>query len=73
MRLAPDLDRLREECGVFGVYSVEGPAAPIVHLGLISLQHRGQESAGIAASERNPAVVPFHPGIVSYTGWPSSP
>jgi len=44
-------DILREECGVFGVRSAEGPAAPIVHLGLYSLQHRGQESAGIATSD----------------------
>jgi len=65
MRLAPDLDRLREECGVFGVYSVEGPAAPIVHLGLISLQHRGQESAGIAASDGQRVHLHRGMGLVS--------
>ena len=40
-------DKLREECGVFGIQTEES-AAPLVHLGLYSLQHRGQESAGIA-------------------------
>ncbi|MDR0513143.1 MAG: amidophosphoribosyltransferase [Treponema sp.] len=44
-------DKLREECGVFGVYleDTEKNAAPLVYFGLLSLQHRGQESAGIAA------------------------
>ncbi|MDR2258120.1 MAG: class II glutamine amidotransferase, partial [Treponema sp.] len=44
-------DSLHEECGVFGVL-LEDPeqnAAPLVYYGLFSLQHRGQESAGIAA------------------------
>jgi amidophosphoribosyltransferase len=44
-------DKLHEECGVFGIFShdAEFAAAPLVYYGLISLQHRGQESAGIAA------------------------
>ena len=44
-------DKLREECGVFGVFlnDPEQDAVPIVYYGLFSLQHRGQESAGIAA------------------------
>ncbi|HEX4835633.1 MAG TPA: amidophosphoribosyltransferase [bacterium] len=40
-------DKLREECGVFGIQTEEA-AAPYLHLGLYALQHRGQESAGIA-------------------------
>lgn len=40
-------DKRREECGVFGIRT-EGAAAPVVHLGLYALQHRGQESCGIA-------------------------
>jgi amidophosphoribosyltransferase len=40
-------DKLREECGVFGIRARRA-AAPLVHLGLYALQHRGQESAGIA-------------------------
>jgi amidophosphoribosyltransferase len=41
-------DKLREECGVFGIRTDGGAAGPLVHLGLYALQHRGQESAGIA-------------------------
>ena len=42
-------DKLCEECGVFGIYleDPEKDAAPLVYYGLLSLQHRGQESAGI--------------------------
>jgi len=45
------LDCWREECGVIGIVSGDGPAAPQAHLGLYALQHRGQESAGIATSD----------------------
>ncbi|MDQ7801149.1 MAG: amidophosphoribosyltransferase [Armatimonadota bacterium] len=38
----------REECGVFGVIWPGQVVAPLVYLGLLALQHRGQESAGIA-------------------------
>ena len=41
-----DDDKLREECGVIGVYGSEGAAA-LTALGLHALQHRGQEAAGI--------------------------
>jgi amidophosphoribosyltransferase len=41
-----DGDKLREECGVFGVYGAESAAA-VVALGLHALQHRGQEAAGV--------------------------
>lgn len=40
-------DRLREECGVFGIYDRQVPVAQAVYFGLFALQHRGQESAGI--------------------------
>jgi len=43
-----DDDKLREECGVFGVYNTEDAAA-MVALGLHALQHRGQEAAGITS------------------------
>ena len=43
-----DDDKLREECGVFGVIGVQD-AANFVALGLHALQHRGQEAAGIVA------------------------
>lgn len=47
-----DTDKLREECGVFGVYSSDPEinVVPLVYYGLFSLQHRGQESAGIAVA-----------------------
>ena len=41
-------DKLHDECGIFGVF--EHPeAANFTYLGLYALQHRGQESAGIAS------------------------
>ena len=42
-------DKLREECGVFGIYG-HAEAARLTYLGLYALQHRGQESCGIVAS-----------------------
>ena len=40
---------IREECGVFGVFGKENPSiAQSVYFGLFALQHRGQESCGIA-------------------------
>jgi amidophosphoribosyltransferase len=43
-----DDDKLREECGIFGVHGADGASA-IVALGLHALQHRGQEAAGITS------------------------
>ncbi len=43
-----DDDRLREECGVFGIYGNDDAAA-LTALGLHALQHRGQEAAGIVS------------------------
>ena len=48
----PDmLDKFKDECGVFGIFG-HPEAANMTYLGLYALQHRGQESAGIAASRR---------------------
>ena len=44
------LDKFRDECGVFGIYG-HLEASNLSYLGLYALQHRGQESAGIAASD----------------------
>jgi amidophosphoribosyltransferase len=44
----PDADRLREECGVFGIFG-HPDAAAITALGMHALQHRGQEAAGIVS------------------------
>ncbi len=43
-------DKFRDECGVFAIYG-HPEAAKLSYLGLYALQHRGQESAGIAASD----------------------
>src|SRR3989475_9609257 len=44
------LDKFKDECGVFGIFG-HPEAANMAYLGLYALQHRGQESAGIAASD----------------------
>ncbi|MEW6130285.1 MAG: amidophosphoribosyltransferase [Acidobacteriota bacterium] len=44
------LDKFKEECGVFGIFNHE-EAARLTYLGLYSLQHRGQESAGIVSAD----------------------
>lgn len=45
-------DKLREECGVFGMYDFDGhDVASTIYYGLLALQHRGQESCGIAVSD----------------------
>jgi amidophosphoribosyltransferase len=45
-----EISKLREECGVFGIYG-HPDAARLTYLGLYALQHRGQESCGIVASD----------------------
>ena len=45
-------DKLREECGVFGIYDFDGnDVASTIYYGLFALQHRGQESCGIAVND----------------------
>ena len=57
---------LHEECGVFGAYSVDGDdIASWVYYGLFSLQHRGQESCGIAVSENRDIRYYKDMGLVS--------
>ncbi len=46
----PDDDRFHDECGLFGIWN-HPEAANVTYLGLYALQHRGQESAGIAATD----------------------
>ena len=47
-------DGLHEECGVFGIYDLDGnDVASSIYYGLFALQHRGQESCGIAVSDTN--------------------
>ncbi len=58
------VDGFREECGVFGIYG-HADAANLSYLGLYALQHRGQESAGIAAWDRTRIVVEKGMGYVA--------
>ena len=44
------LDKFKEECGIFGIFG-HPEAANMTYLGLYALQHRGQESAGIASAD----------------------
>ena len=58
-------DHPREACGVFGVYGPGEDVARLTFYGLYSLQHRGQESAGIATSDGGPIRVRTGMGLVS--------
>jgi amidophosphoribosyltransferase len=53
------------ECGVFGVYAPNQPVAHLSYLGLYAIQHRGQESAGIAVSDGQTITVVKDMGLVS--------
>ncbi|HAH86363.1 MAG TPA: amidophosphoribosyltransferase, partial [Armatimonadetes bacterium] len=44
-------DNPKEECGVFGIYAEGADVARYTYFGIFGLQHRGQESAGIAVSD----------------------
>ena len=59
-------DRFHEECGVVGIYG-HPEAANLAYLSLYALQHRGQESAGIASSNGQTLLVHRGMGPVSYT------
>jgi amidophosphoribosyltransferase len=55
----------REECGVVGIYAPGTAVARLVYVGLHALQHRGQESAGIAASDGTRLSLHKRIGLVS--------
>lgn len=60
--LDPSLDKFKDECGVFGVYSDKPmDTAGVTYYGLYALQHRGQESAGIAVSDSE--KINMHKGL----------
>jgi amidophosphoribosyltransferase len=58
-------DSIREQCGIFGIYN-HPRASEIVYLGLRALQHRGQESAGIAAADGQCIRVHKGMGLVNH-------
>ena len=59
-----DFDKPRESCGIFGICD-HAEAAPLTYFGLYALQHRGQESAGIATIRGNTIIEHKGMGLVS--------
>ncbi len=61
-----DIDKMEEECGVFGVYTKDEPSvAAHMYYGLFALQHRGQESAGMSISKAGKIVTHKAMGLVA--------
>jgi len=60
-----DRDNPKEECGVFGIFSPGEEVARVTFFGLFALQHRGQESAGIAVSDGRHIKVHKDMGLVT--------
>ncbi len=58
-------DKPEEACGVFGIYAPEEDVAKLTYFGLYALQHRGQESAGIATFEGEEVYCHKDMGLVS--------
>ena len=65
----PNDDKIREECGVFGIFGIDN-AASLTALGLHALQHRGQEACGIATCDGETFHTERHFGLVgdNFTG-----
>ena len=55
----------RDECGVFGIVAPEQEVARLAYFALYALQHRGQESAGIAASQNGHIMAMRDQGLVN--------
>ncbi len=60
-----ELAALREECGVLGIYGVQQDLAGLLYMGLFALQHRGEESSGIAVSNGQQIKLTKGVGLVS--------
>jgi len=58
-------DKLHEECGIFGVWAPGEDVARLTYFGLYALQHRGQESAGIASTEGVSLMLHTRMGLVA--------
>lgn len=58
-------DKPQEECGVFGIYAPGMDVAALTYYGLYALQHRGQESAGIAVTDGKNIEVYKNRGLVA--------
>ena len=59
------LENLHESCGVFGVFAPGEDVARITFFGLFALQHRGQESAGIATANGSEIRIHTSMGLVN--------
>jgi amidophosphoribosyltransferase len=55
--MAPERDGPRDECGVFGIFAPGHDVARLAYFSLYALQHRGQESAGIAAADAGGYII----------------
>ncbi|GIU92662.1 MAG: amidophosphoribosyltransferase [Acidimicrobiia bacterium] len=62
----PDSPKPGEACGVFGIYAPGKPVSHLIYYGLFALQHRGQESAGIATSDGETLTLVKDLGLVSH-------
>ena len=60
-----DDDTPKEACGVFGVHAPGQPVSHLTYLGLYALQHRGQESAGMAVSDGDTVTIVKDMGLVA--------
>ena len=65
INLSLSTDRQEEACGVFGVYAPGEDVGRVTYFGLYALQHRGQESAGIAVTGEDGVLVIKDMGLVS--------
>jgi len=57
-------DKPEEACGIFGVYALGEDVSTLTYFGLHALQHRGQESAGIAVADGNTIIIYKDMGLV---------
>lgn len=62
---AAPFDHPREECGVVGIYSPDSHSATLAAIGMFALQHRGQESAGVAVSDTENIQICAGMGLIS--------
>jgi amidophosphoribosyltransferase len=63
---ACEVEHPKEACGVFGIYAPGHVVAQLTYLGLYALQHRGQESAGMAVSDGDTITVVKDMGLVAH-------
>ena len=63
--VVPEREGPRDECGVFGIYAPGHDVSRLTYFGLYALQHRGQESAGIASCEGGHITTIRDGGLVS--------